>query len=73
MKEKDGNELKIGDWVSCPLTNKFGKIDKILQEEKSKRWYAELYYLTLYQGSYYLEFLKKLSNEEAMIYLLENS
>jgi len=72
MKDHNGNELQIGDWFACKNRFLFGQILDIETRREPNLIFLIFY---KYRGINYAvqsQNVIKLSNEEAMIRLLEN-
>ena len=63
MKDVSGNELKVGDWV----ISLGGHVAQIIEFDKD----GELYVKSEFGPRWFSFKTRKISDEEAMIYLLE--
>ena len=78
MKDKDGNEIQLGDWVQCRDNYGFGKIIEITHNRlsdnqtnfKIKLFNSKNQHLT--ELNFYNTSLIKLSEDETIILMLES-
>jgi len=69
MIDKNGKLIEINDWVSGWIG--FGRIYRFFVSSHTKILYAEIHFMKQYRFIAVPEELKKMSDEEVMILMLE--